>query len=409
MVTQKGLAARAPSVDHGVVARNYTFPDDVPTLTDGDLTLRAHRLSDVDEMIVQCRDPESVRWTTVPVPFARENAVSYVQEIVPGGWQTNTDLGFAIEVPHGDGQRKFSGSIALRPMNDGVAEIAFGLHPGARGRGVARRAVNLLVDWGFEHLDLAVVVWYAYVDNWASWRVAWASGFTFDGTVRAYLNQRGERRDAWCGSLRADDSREPKHAWHVAPTLESDRLRLRPLRDTDAARIEDSLNDERTRAFVGTAPAIGEKGTTFVRRQLEADARGERYNWCIADRDTDEFLGHIQLFGLSGLDPTSAEVGYVVHPAARGRGVLTEALTLVTRWAFRDQADGGLGRRRLCLGTAATNTASRYAAEQAGYVHVGTHPAAFPTGTGFVDEAFYQQLNPLWRAEASPALTAARA
>jgi RimJ/RimL family protein N-acetyltransferase len=350
----------------------------------------------VDEMMVQCRDPESIRWTTVPTPFERANAVSYIKEIVPGGWHTNRDLGFAVEAEHADGQRRFAGSMSLRPMDDGAAEIAFGLHPGARGRGVARRAVNLLLDWGFNQLNLDVVVWYANVDNWASWRVAWATGFSFHGTVESFLNQCGERRDAWCGSLRAAEPREPRHEWHVAPTLSSDRLRLRPFRPEDAPRIEEAVNDERTKEFVGTAPVIGQSGETFIRRQLEADAKGERYNWCIADRATDQLLGHIQLFGLSGLDKTAAELGYVVHRDARGKGVLTEALTLVTEWAFRRKEEGGMGGRRLFLGTAGTNKASRHAAEKAGYVHIGTHPEAFPTATGFDDEVVYHQLNPLW-------------
>lgn len=381
----------------GLMAGTHTFPDDVPTLTEGDITLRAHQLSDVDEMVVQCRDPESVRWTTAPSPFARQDAVTFIQDIVPGGWRTNTDLCFAIEAPHADGQRRFAGSLSLRPMSEGVAELAFGLHPAARGRGIARQAVKLLLDWGFDHLGLTVVVWYAYVDNWASWRVAWASGFTFDGTVEAFLGHRGERRDAWCASLRAGESREPKHAWHVAPTIESDRLRLRPLRADDADRVHAALQDDRTRTFVGTAPVMKQDGVTFVRRQLEADAKGDRYNWCIADRGTDELLGHIQLFGLSGFDTSAAELGYVVHPDARGKGVLTEALTLVTDWAFRPTADGGFGKRRLHLGTAAGNAASRHAAEQAGYVHIATHPAAFPTAAGFDDEAVYHRLNPNWQ------------
>lgn len=380
------------------MAGTFTFPHDVPTLTDGEVTLRAHRLSDVDEMMVQCRDPESVRWTTIPTPFERANAVDYITKIVPGGWLARKDLGFAIESEHADGLRKFSGSISLRPMDDDRAEIAFGLHPGARGNGVCSRAVKLILDWGFQQEGLRLVVWYAYVRNWASWRVAWANGFSFDGTVPKFLTQRGEHHDAWCGSLRADDTREPKHTWHVPPRLTSDRLRLRQFRDEDASRIVEILTDERTKAMVGHAHSVREPdGDEFVLRQLTGDAKGERVNWCIADRDTDELIGHIQLFNLTGMDNTAAELGYMVHPSARGKGVLTEALTMVTEWTFRSTEEGGLGKRRLSLGTAGTNKASRHAAEKAGYVHISTDPAAFPNAVGFDDEVIYHQLNPLWR------------
>jgi RimJ/RimL family protein N-acetyltransferase len=77
--------------------------------------------------------------------------------------------------------------------------------------------------------------------------------------------------------------------------------------------------------------------------------------------------------------------------------VLTEALGLVVDWAFAPVADGGPGFRRLSLGTAASNTASRHAAENAGFTHISSEPAAFPTGeSGFEDMVIYHQLNPSW-------------
>jgi [ribosomal protein S5]-alanine N-acetyltransferase len=369
---------------------------DVPVLTDGEVTLRALRLSDVDDVVAQCVDPVSIRWTTVPVPYERAHAVSFVSVIVPEGWRTRTELCFAIESTHPDGQRRFSGSISLRLMRDGIAEIAYGLHPAARGKGVCGRAVKLILDWGFQQPDIDVVVWYAYVGNWASWRVAWANGFTYDGKVPRFLPQRGVRHDTWCGSLRADDDREPKHPWHVPPVLESERLRLRPHREDDAPRYAEILGDERSRHFGGWRSPLFKLPNleVVVGRAQEANARGERYDWTIADRDSDVLLGQIQLRNLGGLDETSAGLGYSVHPSARGRGVVTEALGMVVEWAFRSKEAGGLGLRRLELGTAASNKASRHAAEQAGFVHVATHPEAFPIDENvFDDEAIYQRLN----------------
>jgi RimJ/RimL family protein N-acetyltransferase len=381
------------------MAGTFAFPDDVPTLTDGEITLRAHRLSDVDEMVVQCTDPESIRWTTVPTPFGRDDAVEYITKGVPKAWGTREDLNFAIETTHADGLRKFSGSIALRPMPVGVAEIAFGLHPGARGRGVCSRAVKLLLDWGFRQPDIEVVVWYAHVGNWGSWRVAWANGFSYDGKVAKFLAQRGERHDTWCGSLREEDTREPKHRWIVPPLLESGRLRLRPQREDDGERFLEMMTDERSRHFGGRNTWLRTLSgpRAAIIRNLEFEARGERCNWTIADRGTDRLLGYIQLFDMGGLDATSAEIGYSVHPDARGRGVLTEAMGMVVDCAFRPEPQGGFGLRRLSLGTAASNTASRHAAEKSGFAHVASLPETFPTGeSGFEDEAVYQQINPAW-------------
>jgi len=364
----------------------------IPVLTDGEVTLRAHRLSDVDEMVVQCTDPLSIAGTGLPLAYTPEDAVRYATETVPNGWQNRSEWGFAVEA------RGFAGSVSLRLHGDGIADIAYGLHPAARGRGVCARAVKLLLDWGFEQPEIDLVTWHAYVGNWASRRVAWANGFRIDTTIEKFHSQRGVRVDCWVGSLRADDTREPKTPWHVPPVLENDRLRLRPMRDTDADRLGEMHTDERTLNFIGRYRAAAQTdGATKIRQIRDQNAAGQRWSWCMADRETDQLIGHIQLHSLEGLDPTTAELGYVVHPDARGRGVLTAALDLVARWAFRPVADGGLGRRRLVLNTAGSNAASRYAAEKAGFTHIATEPAAFPVGeSDFEDAVTYHQLNPRW-------------
>ncbi|HEY7598226.1 MAG TPA: GNAT family N-acetyltransferase [Actinophytocola sp.] len=373
-----------------------TFPDDVPTLTDGVLTLRAHRESDVDAMVEQSVDPESVEWTRVPVPYSREDAVGYLG-VIADGWRSAREFGFALETP----EIPFAGSVSLRAYEEaGVAELAFGMHPAARGRGLCSRAVKLLLDWGFSRFE--VVVWFAHVGNWASRRVAWANGFSFDGTIAKFAERRGERFDAWFGSLRAGDDRSPKHRWNVAPVLESSRLRLRPVRVSDANRFAEVMRDPRGRHFGGRVRSLLAitDGAKMVERILLAQASGERFAWCITEVGSDVLAGHIQLFDLDGLDDSEAKFGYSVHPESRGRGVLREALRIVTEWAFRPVADGGLGKRRLSLTTAVSNKASRYGAEQAGFEHVGTEPMAFPSGEeGFEDMAIYARLNPNWTTE----------
>jgi RimJ/RimL family protein N-acetyltransferase len=64
------------------------------------------------------------------------------------------------------------------------------------------RAVRLMLTWGFERAGLEVVYWRAQVGNWPSRRVATRCGFRMEGTVRGLLEQRGERRDGWIGSVR---------------------------------------------------------------------------------------------------------------------------------------------------------------------------------------------------------------
>jgi RimJ/RimL family protein N-acetyltransferase len=167
-----------------------------PELTDGpDLTLRLPLPVDVDEIVMQCQDPEFQRWTTIPVPYQESDAHEFVKRTTED-WQANKAT-FAIVY-----EGRYAGSVDLRFDGVGGAEVGFGLAPWARGRGVMTRSLRLALAWGFELPDIEVVFWRAHVGNWASRRVAQRCGFRVEGTVRGLLEQRGERRDAWIGSLR---------------------------------------------------------------------------------------------------------------------------------------------------------------------------------------------------------------
>ena len=82
------------------------FPDDVPVLSNGVVTLRAHWLADVPRVVEQCADPQTVRFTTVPTPYGEAQARAFVEQRVANGWADDVAWCFAIE--H-DG--RFAGSI----------------------------------------------------------------------------------------------------------------------------------------------------------------------------------------------------------------------------------------------------------------------------------------------------------
>lgn len=180
-----------------------TWPDDVPTLTDGTVTLRAHELADVARIVEQCTDPQSIEWTTVPVSYGEADAVAFVQLFVPELWRDRVDLNFAVDV---DG--RFGGTVSLRPRGSQRAEIAFGAHPDVRGTGAMERALRLLLAWGLDQCGLQVVTWLANVGNVASRDLAERVGFRFEGTLTGFLDHRGVATDAWVGSLRRDWPRQ---------------------------------------------------------------------------------------------------------------------------------------------------------------------------------------------------------
>ena len=103
-------------------------------------------------------------------------------------------------------------------------------------------ALRMLLDWGFREKDLATVIWLANVGNWASRRLAWKLGFTFEGTLRQWLPHRGELRDAWTGTLLADDPSPVRG--RRAPTLLTPHDRRARVREV-LARVRDGTTRPR--------------------------------------------------------------------------------------------------------------------------------------------------------------------
>jgi ribosomal-protein-alanine N-acetyltransferase len=362
-----------------------------PQLSDGVVTLRALRPDDVDAMVVMGRDPEAVRHTSVPQPYERHHAEQWVAQPDPEG----RTLGcWAIEAVDGDAAR-LAGTIDLR---NGPPSIGFLLAPWARGRGLMSRAVRLATRWAFDEAGLPIVHWRALAGNIASWRVAHACGFAFDGERPLALTHRGALRDVWHASLRATDDGRPRTTWWPIPLLEGPTVRLRPTTDADAPRIAEACNDPRSRHWSPTLPDpyTEDSARAFVRRGPRQAALGRRVAWGVADPADDRLLAHISIFRLGdGLNPTGGEIGYWAHPDARGRGVVGAALDLVVAHAFTPVSDGGLGRHRLQIGTAWGNRASRHVAERAGFTLVGHFHADGIVGTGKLDDgAWYELLRP---------------
>ncbi|MGO4255746.1 GNAT family N-acetyltransferase [Marmoricola sp. RAF53] len=355
-------------------------PASVPTLSDGVVTLRAHREEDVDAVLEQSLDPASVRWTRVPVPYSRDDAKRFVREVMPGGWAADQEWGFAVEAVDPAGSARFAGTVSLRDAGAGRAEIAYGAHPWARGTGHVERALRLLLAWGFRSpaeggRGLETVVWWAEEGNWASRKIAWKVGFSCDGTVRRWLDERDGLVDGWVGTLGRDDLRQPRHPWLEAPRIHGDGVALRLHRDEDVPRVVEACRDERSAYWLGALPApyTEDHARQHLLNRTDQMARALGVYWIIADPGTDELLGTVSLMNIGS--HAGAEVGYWAHPDARGRGVMSEAVRLAVRHAFVDVEDGGLGLDKVRLVSAVDNTASIRVAEVNGFREVGVERA----------------------------------
>lgn len=353
-----------------------------PTLTDGVVTLRAHAHTDAPAVWEQCQDPLSQQWTSVPVPYSTADAEEYVDRFAPLAWLSDAEWIFAVEA-----EGRFAGTVALRNEGAGRAELAYGAHPWVRGRGVMERAVRLLLDWGFEQRDLHTVVWWAREGNWASRRLAWKVGFRVEGRLRSYVVARGTSSPSWVATLLRDDPREPTTPWLECPVLEGQGLRLRPIVAADAERIQEACSDERTQRWLGRLPSpyTLEDAHDYVESRTVQLAEGSGVTWAVTEGDDDRLLGTVGWF--DHVPQERCEIGYWTHPDARGRGLMTRAMGVVTRHVVDE-----LGVARVTAYAAVDNTASRRVIEANGFTQYGVERRGIELREGRADMAMYDVL-----------------
>jgi RimJ/RimL family protein N-acetyltransferase len=93
---------------------------------------------------------------------------------------------------------------------------------------------------------------------------------------------------------------------------------------------------------------------------------GTREAFAIVEDPGGDFLG-VAVAPRIDRPARTVELGYVVSPTARGRGIATQALRELTAWAF-DELDA----LRIELMISSSNAPSRRVAANCGYIHEGT-------------------------------------
>ena len=108
-------------------------------------------------------------------------------------------------------------------------------------------------------------------------------------------------------------------------------------------------------------PADPAEADAYIRRRAQDWARDERFTWAVCEPTTGEMIGEVSLEHVD-LPMGQAEAACWALPAARGRGMVTTALSAVLRFGF-----GGLGLHRVTYQWAAGNPASGRVAEKCGF------------------------------------------
>lgn len=149
--------------------------------------------------------------------------------------------------------------------------------------------------------------------------------------------------------------------------LETERLILRPLRQTDAPRLFPLINDPDVAAYIPALPHPYPENTLpeWIRRAEEAMARKERFEFAILLKETGGPIGVCTLSGISW-DNRNAELGYWLGKPYWGRGIMTEAAKAVVAFGFDT-----LGLERIYSSCFEQNLASAKVLKKAGQRYEG--------------------------------------
>ena len=112
---------------------------------------------------------------------------------------------------------------------------------------------------------------------------------------------------------------------------------------------------------------------------------GTREAFAVVD-DDGSFLGMAMAVDIDR-EAREVELGYIVAPAARGRGVATAALDELTRWAFAE-----LDALRITLIIDVENRASARVAERCGYVLEGVMRSSYLKDDLRIDAGLWSRL-----------------
>jgi RimJ/RimL family protein N-acetyltransferase len=133
--------------------------------------------------------------------------------------------------------------------------------------------------------------------------------------------------------------------------LEDGEIALRPITEADIPAVVAACQDPEIPRWTRVPSPYGEADARdFLSRASDVSA--------IVGAGTEEFLGTISWWWVAD----NVQLGYWVKREARGRGVATRALILLSRWAFAE-----LGAARVQLLTEPENRASQRVAEKAGF------------------------------------------
>ena len=149
---------------------------------------------------------------------------------------------------------------------------------------------------------------------------------------------------------------------HNKPVIETDRLILRPLADSDISALKEWMPDKSIYTYWGKGPGKSEKNPELIFEKKEKPTKS--FHLGIAEKKSDKVIGDIWVYLIE--NDRMAQIAIRLSKSAHGKGYGTEGLSAMTRFCFENTE-----LKRLWTQVDIRNIASCRMLEKCGYTKEG--------------------------------------
>jgi len=169
------------------------WPSEVPTIQNGQFTLRPVSESDIDAIYQSCQDPLIPHFTTVPADYTKELAEGFVRTKTPQlfderkaiHWVFTVNKQVSTDALLVNGET-FIGPFSIHAIesDNHIGEVGYWLNKAVRGHGFAAIATRMITGYAFETFGFRRLAGLVDNDNEASKKTLLSAGYQHEGLLK---------------------------------------------------------------------------------------------------------------------------------------------------------------------------------------------------------------------------------
>ncbi|MFX0106210.1 MAG: GNAT family N-acetyltransferase [Candidatus Hodarchaeota archaeon] len=162
---------------------------------------------DIDSFLKWFNDPELTQYLTIYLPMTRMEEEEWIENLK----NRKDTIHFSIVIPNEDGQEKLIGNCGIHKIDwkNRVGELGIAIGDKEyQNKGYGTEALELLVEYGFNTVNLNRIELYTYGFNIRAIKSYKKVGFIEEGRKRQFIWANGKYHDAIIMGILAEDWRE---------------------------------------------------------------------------------------------------------------------------------------------------------------------------------------------------------